>query len=92
MSRNYIDIVLDMVYISYIFFERFIKAMSRLFAYIRVSKFQQERENQIQEIKSAGFNVEKHRIITETISGSVQLADAKDLEDYWIKWRKMIYL
>lgn len=48
--------------------------MSRTFAYARVSTFDQTPENQIQEIKAAGFAVELHRIITETISGSMAIA------------------
>ena len=48
--------------------------MSRTFAYARVSTIEQTTENQIQEIKSAGFNIEPHRIITETISGSMAIA------------------
>lgn len=51
--------------------------MSRTFAYVRVSTVEQEPENQIQEIKSAGFVVEPHRIIRETISGSVATARRK---------------
>jgi len=52
-------------------------SMSRTFAYVRVSTVEQEPENQIQEIKSAGFVVEPHRIIKETISGSVATARRK---------------
>ena len=48
--------------------------MSRIFAYARVSTFDQTPENQIQEIKAAGFAVEPHRFITETISGSMAIA------------------
>lgn len=48
--------------------------MSRTFAYARVSTIDQETQNQIAEIESAGFKVEPHRIITETISGSVAIA------------------
>ena len=48
--------------------------MSRTFAYARVSTFDQTPENQIREIKAAGFAVEQHRIITETISGSMAIA------------------
>ena len=47
--------------------------MSRTFAYARVSTFEQTPENQIQEIKAAGFTVVPHRIITETISGSMAI-------------------
>lgn len=45
--------------------------MSRVFAYCRVSTCDQSNENQIQEIGNAGFKIEPHRIVTETISGSV---------------------
>ena len=48
--------------------------MSRTFAYVRVSTVEQTSENQIQEIKAAGFNIEPHRIITETVSGSRAIA------------------
>ena len=51
--------------------------MSRTFAYARVSTLDQTPENQIQEIQSAGFNIEQHRIITETISGSMAIAQRK---------------
>lgn len=46
--------------------------MSRIFAYCRVSTSDQTTENQIQEITNAGFAIEPHRVISETISGSVQ--------------------
>lgn len=45
--------------------------MSRTFAYARVSTTEQETMNQVREIEAAGFKVEAHRIISETISGSV---------------------
>ena len=51
--------------------------MSRTFAYVRVSTNEQKTENQIQEIKSAGFIVQPHRIITETISGSLPISRRK---------------
>lgn len=47
--------------------------MSRTFAYARVSTTDQETQNQIAEIAAAGFKVEPHRIITETVSGSVAI-------------------
>ncbi|WP_426017207.1 recombinase family protein [Brevundimonas sp. DWR2-3-1b1] len=43
---------------------------SRTFVYARVSTLGQTTDNQIQEIKAAGFSVEEKRIVTETISGS----------------------
>lgn len=45
--------------------------MSRVFAYARVSKESQTTENQLGEIRAAGFNIEARRITTENISGSV---------------------
>lgn len=44
--------------------------MPRTFAYCRVSTAEQTAENQIQEIKAAGFAIDGRRIVTETISGS----------------------
>lgn len=51
--------------------------MPRTFAYTRVSTVAQNPENQSREIEVAGFNVQPHRIITETISGSVAIAKRK---------------
>lgn len=45
--------------------------MSRSFIYARVSTADQNPENQVREIQSAGFSVDAHRIVTESISGSV---------------------
>ncbi|KVQ45484.1 DNA invertase [Burkholderia cepacia] len=45
--------------------------MSRTFAYARVSTTDQTAANQLREIESAGFNVDKRRVVTECISGSV---------------------
>lgn len=44
--------------------------MSRVFAYCRVSTADQTTENQKLEIQSAGFAIETHRFVMETISGS----------------------
>jgi putative DNA-invertase from lambdoid prophage Rac len=46
-------------------------SMPRTFAYLRVSTIGQTTDNQREEIRSAGFQVEAKRVITETISGSV---------------------
>jgi putative DNA-invertase from lambdoid prophage Rac len=51
--------------------------MSRIFAYARVSTLEQNPENQIKEIEAAGFTIAPHRIITETISGSMPMARRK---------------
>ena len=67
--------------------------MSRVFAYCRVSTTDQTTQNQIREIAGAGFSVEPHRIVTETISGSVasmerpefaKLADRLERDDVLI--------
>jgi putative DNA-invertase from lambdoid prophage Rac len=47
--------------------------MPRTFAYARVSTIEQTPENQVLEIKAAGFGIEPHRIITETVSGSMAI-------------------
>ena len=46
-------------------------AMSRVFAYCRVSTLDQTTQNQQLEIKATGFAIEARRLIEETISGSV---------------------
>ena len=51
--------------------------MPRTFAYTRVSTTEQTPKNQIQEIETAGFKVEPHRVIEETVSGSVAIARRK---------------
>lgn len=45
--------------------------MSRTFLYCRVSTSGQFTENQVQEVKTAGFDVQATRVIEETVSGSV---------------------
>ena len=45
--------------------------MSRTFSYVRVSTAEQHTGNQIKEIEAAGFVIEPHRIIAETVSGSM---------------------
>ncbi len=51
--------------------------MSRTFAYCRVSTVGQTTENQVQEIKSAGFDIQPQRCIEETISGSTSSRERK---------------
>lgn len=46
--------------------------MGRTFAYCRVSTVEQTTDNQVAAIRGAGYNIEPHRVISETISGSVQ--------------------
>ncbi|NWB49546.1 recombinase family protein [Pseudomonas gingeri] len=45
--------------------------MSRTFLYCRVSTSSQFTENQVQEVKAAGFDVQGSRVVEETISGSI---------------------
>ncbi|WP_223480901.1 MULTISPECIES: recombinase family protein [unclassified Pseudomonas] len=45
--------------------------MSRNFLYCRVSTATQFTENQVQEVKAAGFDVQASRVVEETISGSI---------------------
>lgn len=49
--------------------------MSRVFAYCRVSTADQTTENQVLEIKAAGFDLQPKRIVTESISGSVAASE-----------------
>jgi putative DNA-invertase from lambdoid prophage Rac len=51
--------------------------MSRTFAYCRVSTSGQTTDNQVEEIRVAGFAVAPQRIITETISGSIAALERK---------------
>ena len=52
--------------------------MPRNFTYARVSTIEQNPENQIQEIETAGFSIEPHRIVTETVSGSMPISRRKN--------------
>jgi putative DNA-invertase from lambdoid prophage Rac len=47
--------------------------MSRTFSYARVSTLEQNTDNQIKQITDAGFAIQEHRIVVETISGSVPI-------------------
>lgn len=47
----------------------------RTFIYARVSTTDQTTDNQVLEIQAAGFAVEKKRIVTENISGSVAASE-----------------
>jgi|TARA_Y100000034_G_C6875079_1_gene400074 putative DNA-invertase from lambdoid prophage Rac len=51
--------------------------MSRTFAYCRVSTTDQTTENQAQEIRASGFQLEPQRVIEETVSGSVPANERK---------------
>ena len=62
--------------------------MPRIFAYVCVSKIEQKPENQIKEIKESGFMIEPHRIITETVSGSMPIARRKEFSKLLDKMEK----
>ena len=49
--------------------------MARVFAYCRVSTFDQTTDNQLREIQAAGFEITAKRVIAETVSGSVPTAE-----------------
>ncbi|NWB66647.1 recombinase family protein [Pseudomonas sp. I8001] len=49
--------------------------MSRTFLYARVSTSGQFTENQTQEVKAAGFDVQASRVVEETISGSIAASE-----------------
>jgi putative DNA-invertase from lambdoid prophage Rac len=49
--------------------------MSRTFLYCRVSTSTQFTENQVLEVKGAGFDVQGSRVIEETISGSIAASE-----------------
>ena len=51
--------------------------MTRAFSYCRVSTADQTTDNQVREIEAAGFAVEAHRVVTETVSGSVAAMERK---------------
>lgn len=46
--------------------------MARTFLYARVSTSDQKTENQLIEAQTAGFSIEPHRVIEETVSGSTR--------------------
>ncbi|AUG39674.1 DNA invertase [Pseudomonas chlororaphis] len=54
--------------------------MSRTFLYCRVSTSTQFTENQIQEVKATGFEVQSSRIVEETVSGSIAASERKGFQ------------
>jgi DNA invertase Pin-like site-specific DNA recombinase len=51
--------------------------MSRVFAYCRVSTTEQTTENQILAIRNQGYEIPDGRVVSETVSGSVQAMQRK---------------
>lgn len=54
--------------------------MSRTFLYCRVSTAEQQPQNQVQEVKAAGFDIQTQRIVEETISGSTSTSERKGFQ------------
>lgn len=54
--------------------------MSRTFLYCRVSTSTQFTENQVQEVKAAGFDVQASRVVEETVSGSIPAKERKGFQ------------
>ncbi|MRK22946.1 recombinase family protein [Pseudomonas sp. JG-B] len=54
--------------------------MSRTFLYARCSTADQHTQNQIMEVKAAGFDVQAQRVIEETVSGSVPVSERKGFQ------------
>lgn len=54
--------------------------MSRTFLYARVSTAEQTTDNQVLEVQSSGFAVLAHRVIAETVSGSVSASERKGFQ------------
>jgi putative DNA-invertase from lambdoid prophage Rac len=52
-------------------------SMARAFLYARVSTSDQTTDNQVREVVQAGFAVEPHRVVEETVSGSVAAMERK---------------
>lgn len=59
--------------------------MPRTFAYARVSTTDQTTTNQLREIEAAGFAVDKRRVITESISGSVSAEQRPGFSELLLK-------
>lgn len=54
--------------------------MPRTFLYCRVSTSTQFTENQVQEVRAAGFDVQSGRVVEETVSGSVPAKERKGFQ------------
>lgn len=59
--------------------------MPRTFAYARVSTADQTASNQLREIELAGFSVDKRRVVTESISGSVSAGQRPGFAELLLK-------
>ncbi|UXJ55051.1 recombinase family protein [Pseudomonas citronellolis] len=54
--------------------------MSRTFLYARVSTSDQTTDNQVLEVKAAGFDVQSQRVIAEVVSGSVAASERQGFQ------------
>jgi putative DNA-invertase from lambdoid prophage Rac len=61
--------------------------MPRTFAYLRVSTAGQATDNQLGEIKAAGFKVDNKRVVSETVSGSSAIEQRLEHDDVLIVTR-----
>ncbi|HDR9081502.1 TPA: recombinase family protein [Burkholderia vietnamiensis] len=59
--------------------------MSRTFAYARVSTTDQTTAHQLREIEAAGFSVDRRRVVTESISGSVSANQRPGFSELLVK-------
>lgn len=67
----------DVVYTTFILNTLLGHEVSRTFLYTRVSTTDQTTDNQMLEVKQAGFDVLDSRIVSETVSGSVSASQRK---------------
>jgi putative DNA-invertase from lambdoid prophage Rac len=54
--------------------------MSRTFLYARVSTDNQTTQNQLMEVKAAGFEVQAQRVVEEVVSGSIPASERKGFQ------------
>lgn len=65
--------------------------MSCTFLYCRVSTSNQSTENQVQDVKNAGFDVQASRVIEETISDSVLPVSVPASRSCLSGWNQVMY-
>ena len=53
----------------------------RTFAYCRVSTSEQTTDNQVLELQRAGYTLDAHRIVVETVSGSMAAMERKEFKN-----------
>jgi putative DNA-invertase from lambdoid prophage Rac len=65
--------------------------VSRVFAYCRVSTFEQTTSNQIHEIQAAGFNMEPRRVLLSASLAPSRQSSAPASPNYAIGWKRATY-